>query len=137
MTSSSSSEPRLATALEPSGEREGAAPEPPVSISPKKVARGTTAIERELCKGCGFCIEFCPARALDFDKAFNAKGYHPPRLSRPEACVGCNLCGLYCPDFAIFGYPLPPRDLDSAERSAPADQENEADRSPEDPEESR
>lgn len=73
----------------------------------EKAARATVAIERELCKGCGFCIEFCPAHALEFDAGFNAKGYHPPRLSHPEACVGCNLCGLYCPDFAIFGRPLP------------------------------
>ena len=72
-----------------------------MNAAPKR--RAHVAIERELCKGCGFCIEFCPAHALESDTGFNAKGYHPPRLSRPEACVGCNLCGLYCPDFAIFG----------------------------------
>lgn len=75
--------------------------------SPEKATRATVAIERELCKGCGFCIEFCPMHALEFDTGFNAKGYHPPRLSHPEACVGCNLCGLYCPDFAIFGRAQP------------------------------
>ena len=78
--------------------------------------RAHVAIERELCKGCGFCIEFCPAHALEPDTGFNAKGYHPPRLSRPEACVGCNMCGLYCPDFAIFGRVLTASEM--ADKSA-------------------
>lgn len=85
---------------------DGAASRAP-QASPEKAPRATVAIERDLCKGCGFCIEFCPVHALEFDTGFNAKGYHPPRLSHPEACVGCNLCGLYCPDFAIFGRVLP------------------------------
>lgn len=68
------------------------------------VRRGRVEIERELCKGCGFCIEFCPRKVLAPDSGFNAKGYHPPVAVNPEDCVGCNLCGLYCPDFAIFGH---------------------------------
>lgn len=66
--------------------------------------RGTVEIDREFCKGCGFCIEFCPKHALAADSGYNSKGYHPPILIKPGACVGCNLCGLYCPDFAIFGH---------------------------------
>ncbi len=65
--------------------------------------RGKVIINAELCKGCGFCIEFCPAKVLEFSSDFNSKGYHPPRAVKPEACTGCDLCGIYCPDFAIFG----------------------------------
>ena len=65
--------------------------------------RGRVTIYRELCKGCGFCIEFCPADVLGFSDTFNAKGYHPPSAVKPESCTGCDLCGIYCPDFAIFG----------------------------------
>ncbi len=65
--------------------------------------RGRVYIDIEMCKGCGFCIEFCPADVLAFSKAFNAKGYHPPEAVRPDSCTGCGLCGMYCPDFAIFG----------------------------------
>ena len=65
--------------------------------------RGMVHINTELCKGCGFCIEFCPAGVLEFSGEFNTKGYHPPRAANPEACTGCGLCGIYCPDFAIFG----------------------------------
>ena len=68
-----------------------------------KGPRGQVIINSELCKGCGFCIEFCPADVLDFSNTFNAKGYHPPSAARPENCTGCDLCGIYCPDFAIFG----------------------------------
>jgi 2-oxoglutarate ferredoxin oxidoreductase subunit delta len=68
-----------------------------------KGPRGRVVIDRELCKGCGFCIEFCPANVLEFSKTFNAKGYHPPDAVNPENCTGCGLCGIYCPDFAIFG----------------------------------
>jgi 2-oxoglutarate ferredoxin oxidoreductase subunit delta len=68
---------------------------------PKKV-RGVVIIDTELCKGCGFCIEFCPTDVLEFSDEFNSKGYHPPRIARPDACAACDLCGMYCPDFAIF-----------------------------------
>jgi 2-oxoglutarate ferredoxin oxidoreductase subunit delta len=68
-----------------------------------KGPRGRVFIDTELCKGCGFCIEFCPAGVLVFSDEFNSKGYHPPLAVKPEACTGCDLCGIYCPDFAIFG----------------------------------
>jgi 2-oxoglutarate ferredoxin oxidoreductase subunit delta len=74
----------------------------PESKKPKET-RGQVIINVELCKGCGFCIEFCPSGVLEFSDEFNSKGYHPPRAVRPEACTGCDLCGIYCPDFAVFG----------------------------------
>lgn len=69
---------------------------------PKKV-RGTVYVTQARCKGCGFCITFCPPKVLEFSDDFNDQGYHPPRLSNPDGCTGCDLCGLYCPDFAIYG----------------------------------
>ena len=68
-----------------------------------KRPRGSGSINIELCKGCGFCIAFCPSGVLEFSNEFNSKGYHPPHAVKPEACTGCDLCGMYCPDFAIFG----------------------------------
>ncbi|MDR0311326.1 MAG: 4Fe-4S binding protein [Acidobacteriota bacterium] len=68
-----------------------------------KRPRGTVVISVELCKGCGFCIAFCPSAVLEFSEMFNSKGYHPPHAVNPDACIGCDLCGMYCPDFAIFG----------------------------------
>jgi 2-oxoglutarate ferredoxin oxidoreductase subunit delta len=70
----------------------------------KKKARGVVVINREVCKGCAFCVEFCPPKCLELEKGYNQKGYHPPFLSKPGACTGCDMCGLMCPDFAIYGY---------------------------------
>ena len=69
---------------------------------PKSKQKGVVFVQRERCKGCGFCVEFCPFNALILENEYNAKGYHPPRLAEPDKCTGCDLCGLYCPDFAIF-----------------------------------
>jgi 2-oxoglutarate ferredoxin oxidoreductase subunit delta len=67
------------------------------------MAKGFVAITVERCKGCGFCVEFCPTHVLALSSAFNSTGYHPPHVVDAEKCSGCDLCGMYCPDFAIFG----------------------------------
>ena len=72
-------------------------------IKKSKYPRGIVTINVELCKGCGFCISFCPSAVLEVSDKFNSNGYHPPRAANPDACTGCDLCGMYCPDFAIFG----------------------------------
>ncbi len=67
--------------------------------------RGRIYIIKDRCKGCGFCIELCPRKVLEFSEEFNAKGYHPPKAVRPDACLDCNLCEIVCPEFAIFTEP--------------------------------
>ncbi len=67
----------------------------------KRKTQGVVYLKAERCKGCGFCIEFCPTHVLAFAQEFNPQGYHPPCLTDPDGCTGCNLCGMYCPDFAI------------------------------------
>jgi 2-oxoglutarate ferredoxin oxidoreductase subunit delta len=67
------------------------------------MAKGSVTITVERCKGCGFCVEFCPTHVLSLSSAYNSKGYHPPNVVAGEKCSGCDLCGMYCPDFAIFG----------------------------------
>lgn len=69
--------------------------------------RGAIYLEWDRCKGCGFCIEFCPPKVLAFSEKYNNHGYHPPVLTSEEACTGCDLCGIFCPDFAIFGVRVP------------------------------
>jgi len=64
---------------------------------------GLTLINAERCKGCGFCVEFCPSHNLTLSKKFNAKGYHYPEVHEQGLCKGCDLCGMLCPDFAIYG----------------------------------
>lgn len=83
-------------------------PSPEGTKAPEKAKKvpGTVYLNAARCKGCGFCIAFCPPKVLEFSEEFNAQGYHPPQLVNPDECTGCDLCGLYCPDFAIHGVML-------------------------------
>ena len=74
----------------------------PYDIKKIKVPRGEVHILIDRCKGCGFCIEYCPNDVLSVSEEFNSKGYHPPVVVKPERCLNCGLCGLICPDFAIW-----------------------------------
>lgn len=66
------------------------------------VPNGKLAIIKERCKGCGFCIEFCPKKVLEFSSESNAKGYRIPNAKYPDKCILCGFCSMYCPDFAIY-----------------------------------
>jgi 2-oxoglutarate ferredoxin oxidoreductase subunit delta len=54
------------------------------------------------CKGCSFCIEFCPRDVLEQGTKLNVRGVHAPRVKESALCVGCGVCEEICPDFAIF-----------------------------------
>ena len=58
-------------------------------------------IEERYCKGCGICIEFCPAKVLMKSEKMNSRGYFPPEGVEMEKCKNCGMCSLLCPDFAI------------------------------------
>lgn len=67
-----------------------------------RVSRGTVMVIEERCKGCNFCVEYCPREVLRVSKAFNGKGYHFPEAVEPEKCVNCHFCEVLCPEFAIY-----------------------------------
>ena len=56
---------------------------------------------KDRCKGCGFCIEFCPQKALQKSTEINSHGYHVVYLDNDDKCSGCNMCSMVCPEFAI------------------------------------
>lgn len=59
-------------------------------------------IEKEACKGCDLCIEFCPVDILEKAENLNKRGVYPPHVKSQEECINCENCMIYCPDFAIF-----------------------------------
>ncbi len=56
---------------------------------------------QDRCKGCGFCVEFCPKKVLGLSDDFNHKGYHFACPTNESDCTNCGLCELICPDFAL------------------------------------
>lgn len=64
--------------------------------------KGEVHLIKDRCKGCGFCIEFCPKDVLEESTEINARGVHPPRVVDESKCALCGFCSAVCPDFAIF-----------------------------------
>lgn len=63
----------------------------------KILEKPTVAVEPELCKGCGLCIDACPPDVLKFHENFNTKGYHYAYYTG-DGCTGCGVCFYACPE---------------------------------------
>lgn len=74
----------------------------PLDSDQVTVPRGRVIVMDDRCKGCGFCVEYCPKDVLVLSDHFNRKGYHPPKAVTEEECINCHLCEMICPDFSIF-----------------------------------
>ena len=75
-----------------------------------EITKGKVIIIDDRCKGCGYCIEFCPRSILAFSQRFNSKGYHPPHVKVEDDCVNCHYCEIICPEFAIYSVEMPPQE---------------------------
>jgi len=74
----------------------------PLDLEQITVTHGVLHIIADRCKGCGFCIQYCPRHVLEESEEFNDKGYHLPRVVDDSACLSCGFCELICPEFAIY-----------------------------------
>ncbi|MFQ5638138.1 MAG: ferredoxin family protein [bacterium] len=74
----------------------------PLDADSIAVPCGEIHIIENQCKGCGFCVEYCPKDVLQLSDGYNHKGYHPPIVVKTDECVHCQLCEIICPEFAIF-----------------------------------
>ena len=87
----------------------------PLDFDRTTIPHGEVFIIANRCKGCQFCVEYCPKDVLVMSKDFNRKGYHPPEVVKHGECVNCALCEMICPDFAIFTRSLPDRAVGDAD----------------------
>lgn len=58
-------------------------------------------IDRERCKGCELCVDFCPRTVLSLSPKLNSRGQHYATATNPASCIGCAQCSDICPDAAI------------------------------------
>ena len=59
-------------------------------------------INKDMCKGCGLCVEACPKKIIELEKsAVNKKGHLPARVTDESKCIACAFCAAMCPDCVI------------------------------------
>lgn len=66
--------------------------------------KGYIRIKAELCKGCAYCVDTCPAGLISIGNKFNKSGYFFAEAENSEKCSGCAMCATVCPDIAIEVY---------------------------------
>ena len=74
----------------------------PFDAEIKATKTGKISIDRDRCKGCGYCVEFCTRDAIVMSQEINAKGYTLAAVSDESKCLGCGLCEVICPEFGII-----------------------------------
>ena len=58
-------------------------------------------LAEKFCKGCGYCIKYCPKHVLTAEDGLNAKGYVKVKVANEAECIGCLSCSTVCPEAAI------------------------------------
>jgi 2-oxoglutarate ferredoxin oxidoreductase subunit delta len=69
--------------------------------TPENKSKHHPVLIKELCKGCGYCIEFCPKHFFEKSDEINDKGVSLPKAVCEGECVGCRFCAMLCPELAI------------------------------------
>ncbi len=78
----------------------------PFDFHEQATAPSKVVLNKDRCKGCEYCVVFCPTKALVMSTEMNAKGYLIPVELPDGKCLGCGLCEAICPDFALWIVPL-------------------------------
>ncbi len=61
-------------------------------------------INKNRCKGCAYCVQFCPKGSLKMSEDFSSRGVHYLVMTDPEGCTSCGICAIMCPDVCIEVY---------------------------------
>jgi 2-oxoglutarate ferredoxin oxidoreductase subunit delta len=73
----------------------------PFDHNPNAEPLGYVFINIDRCKGCGFCVEYCPRDVLEMGKDLSSKGYQLAIVKDGVKCLACGFCEFICPEFAI------------------------------------
>ncbi len=77
----------------------------PFDLSDKATKPCVVSIDADRCKGCTYCVEFCPRGVLRMGTELSQKGYQLAEVGDPDKCLGCGLCEVLCPEFAVHVIP--------------------------------
>jgi 2-oxoglutarate ferredoxin oxidoreductase subunit delta len=77
-------------------------PQTPFGLEKIEIPQGKIHVISDRCKGCRYCIKYCPREVLEVSNKLNVKGYIIPQVKNEDACVNCGLCEIICPEFAIW-----------------------------------
>ena len=62
---------------------------------------GKIKINKNKCKGCEYCIIYCPKKCIELSHAINVRGVRYAVFVDPIECTGCGICARVCPDVCI------------------------------------
>lgn len=69
------------------------------------MATGEIVIDEGLCRGCGYCMKFCPKECIVISSDnIGPQGFTLPTVFKPEECIACCFCSWLCPHSAIEVY---------------------------------
>lgn len=58
-------------------------------------------IDKDKCKACFLCVEFCPKKIIKAGLKLNKKGVLSVEFDGSGECSGCGICAMMCPDCCI------------------------------------
>mgnify|MGYP001576993508 CR=1 FL=1 len=61
-------------------------------------------IDKDKCKGCLLCINFCPKKLILKNSQLNKQGLNYVEFKENGGCIGCSFCAIICPDCCITVY---------------------------------
>lgn len=86
----------------------------------EKPDRGQLRVDAEECKGCGLCVEACPAKVIALNEHLNHYGYHTA-VYAGAGCTGCGICFMVCPEpGAITVLRIVPRKAEEEDAAKPS-----------------
>jgi 2-oxoglutarate ferredoxin oxidoreductase subunit delta len=74
----------------------------PLDADKVEIPKGEVHVIEERCRGCGFCVKYCPKDVLEISQEVNRMGFRFPVATREDQCVNCGFCEIICPELAVW-----------------------------------